>query len=148
VLTLSITPLRILTGINELIKTRRMVGLFSFFYGVIHFLTYSVFDKSGEPLLIADDVVQRPFIAIGMAVLLILIPLAATSTNRMVKRLGGRNWARLHRLTYLAAMLGVVHYWMSVKSDITYPAIFGIAVAGLLGYRIYAKNYGGRSRGN
>lgn len=139
VLTLSVTPVRRLFDWNELIRVRRMLGLFAFFYASIHLLTYSVFDKSLELGVILGDVVQRPFIAVGMAAFLILVPLAATSTNPMIKRLGGKRWARLHKLSYIAAILGVVHFWMIVKSDVFYPVVFAIAVAGLLCYRILGK---------
>ena len=137
-ITLTVTPLRKIFGWNQLIKFRRMIGLFAFFYGFLHLVTYSVFDKSGNVLEIADDVWQRPFIAVGMLAFFLLVPLAVTSTNGMIKRLGGKNWARLHKLTYLIAILGVIHFWMIVKSDITYPLLFGLVLAGLLGYRIYA----------
>jgi sulfoxide reductase heme-binding subunit YedZ len=136
IITLAITPLRKVFGWNALIKYRRMLGLFAFFYGTLHLLTYSVFDRSLSLDAIVGDVAQRPFIAIGMAAFLMLIPLAITSTNGWVKRLGGKKWARLHRLTYLAAILGVIHFWMIVKSDVFYPALFGIVLAGLLVYRL------------
>jgi sulfoxide reductase heme-binding subunit YedZ len=136
IITLAITPLRKVFGWNALIKYRRMLGLFAFFYGTLHLLTYSVFDRSLSLDAIVGDVAQRPFIAIGMAAFLMLTPLAITSTNGWVKRLGGKKWARLHRLTYLAAILGVIHFWMIVKSDVFYPALFGIVLAGLLVYRL------------
>ncbi len=128
-ITLSITPLRKILGWNSLIKYRRMLGLFAFFYGCLHLVTYSIFDKSLGPSAIVADVIQRPFIAIGMIALTLLVPLAITSTNGMVKRLGGKNWARLHKLTYVAAILGVIHFWMIVKSDVFYPALFGAVLA-------------------
>lgn len=136
-LTLSVTPLRKYFGWNNLIKFRRMLGLFAFFYGCLHLITYSIFDKSLSFRAIATDVWQRPFIAVGMLAFFLLIPLAVTSTNGMIKRLGGKNWARLHRLTYLIAVLGVIHFWMIVKSDVFYPALFGIVLAVLLFYRVY-----------
>ena len=137
--TLAVTPLRKLFGWNTLIKFRRMLGLFAFFYGTLHLVTYSVFDRSLSLPAIVGDVAQRPFIAIGMAAFLMLIPLAVTSTNGWVKRLGGKKWARLHRLTYVAAILGVIHFWMIVKSDVFYPVLFGIVLAGLLVYRLMPK---------
>lgn len=137
--TLAVTPLRKLFGWNSLIKFRRMLGLFAFFYGTLHLVTYSVFDRSLSLDAIVGDVAQRPFIAIGMAAFLMLIPLATTSTNGWVKRLGGKKWARLHRLTYVAAILGVIHFWMIVKSDVFYPALFGVVLAGLLVYRLMPK---------
>ena len=144
--TLLITPLRKIFGWNVLIKFRRMLGLYAFFYGVIHLITYSIFDKSLDIASIVGDVWQRPFIAIGMLAFAMLVPLAVTSTNGMVKRLGGKNWARLHKLTYLAAILGVIHFWMIVKSDIFYPAMFGFVLAALLGYRLLAGTWRNRSK--
>lgn len=128
-ITLAVTPLRKIFGWNSLIKYRRMLGLFAFFYGCLHLVTYSIFDKSLGFSAIVADVIQRPFIAIGMIAFTLLVPLAITSTNSMVKRLGGKNWARLHRLSYVVAILGVIHFWMIVKSDIFYPALFGIVLA-------------------
>lgn len=136
--TLAVTPLRKMFSWNQLIKYRRMLGLFSFFYGCLHLITYSIFDKSLNIPAIGADIVRRPFIAVGMTAFFFLIPLAVTSTNGMIKRFGGKNWARLHRLTYVAAVLGVIHFWMIVKSDIFYPALFGLILAILLGYRIFA----------
>ncbi len=139
-ITLSVTPLRKLFGWNALIKYRRMLGLYAFFYGFLHLSTYSIFDKSLSLSAIAGDVFQRPFIAVGMLAFFLLIPLAITSTNAMIKKLGGKNWSKLHKLSYAIAVLGVLHFYMIVKSDITYPAIFGIAAAILLGYRVYESN--------
>lgn len=138
-ITLAVTPLRKYFGWNQLIKFRRMLGLFAFFYAFLHLITYSIFDKALNIPAIAEDVWNRPFIAVGMLAFFLLIPLAITSTNGMIKRLGGKNWARLHKLTYLIAILGVIHFWMIVKSDLTYPLLFGLVLAILLGYRIYAK---------
>lgn len=136
-ITLSVTPLRKYFGWNNLVKFRRMLGLYAFFYGFLHLITYSIFDKSLSLSAIVSDVWQRPFIAVGMLAFFLLIPLVVTSTNGMIKRLGGKNWARLHKLTYVIAILGVIHFWMIVKSDIFYPALFGIMLAVLLFYRIY-----------
>ena len=138
-LALAVTPLRKIFGINSLVKFRRMLGLFAFFYVCVHLVMYSIFDKSLNVPAIIGDVAQRPFIAIGMGAFLMLIPLAITSTNAMIKRLGGKRWARLHRLTYVAAVLGVVHFWMIVKSDVFYPALFGMALGLLLVYRLYVN---------
>ncbi|MCU1290189.1 MAG: msrQ [Acidobacteria bacterium] len=138
-LTLSVTPLRKTFGWNSLIKYRRMIGLYAFFYGILHLFTYSIFDKSLNLSAITADIRQRPFIAVGMLAFFLLIPLAVTSTNGMIKRLGGKNWAKLHRLTYPAAILGVIHFWMIVKSDLTYPLLFGLVLAALFGYRIFAN---------
>ncbi len=115
-----------------------MLGLYAFFYGCLHLITYSVFDKSLSVSAIAGDVWERPFIAVGMFSFFLLIPLAVTSTNQMIKRLGGKNWQKLHRLIYIIAIGGVAHFWMIVKSDITYPFLFGLVLACLLAYRIYA----------
>lgn len=135
--TLAVTPLRKIFGWNELIKFRRMLGLYAFFYAFLHLITYGVFDKSFDISAIIEDVWQRPFIAVGMLAFFLLVPLAVTSTNGMIKRLGGKNWQKLHRLTYPIAILGVIHFWMIVKSDVFYPALFVILLAILLGYRIY-----------
>lgn len=137
--TLSITPLRKIFGLNHLIKYRRMAGLYAFFYAGVHLLTYSVFDKGLGLRAIAEDIVQRPFIAVGMAAFAMLIPLAVTSTNGWIKRLGGKRWARLHKMTYAIAILGVIHFWMIVKSDVFYPAMFGVLTGILLCYRALPK---------
>jgi len=138
-ITLSITPLRKLFGMNQLIKYRRLLGLFAFFYGVIHLSTYFIFDRDASVSSTVEDVVKRRFILFGMSALLLMVPLAVTSTNGMIKRLGGKRWQRLHRLVYISGILGVIHFWMIVKSDIFYPAIFGLVLVSLLGYRIYLK---------
>src|SRR5829696_5064148 len=139
VVTLSVSPLRKIFGWNGLIKYRRMLGLYAFFYGCVHLTTYSVFDKGLDVAAIIADVFKRPFIAVGMSALLLMVPLAATSTNGMVKRLGGKRWSNLQKLIYAVAILGVVHFWMIVKSDVFYPAIFAFVVAVLLGYRVIMK---------
>ncbi len=139
-ITLSVTPLRKYYGWNQLIKFRRMLGLYSFFYGFLHLITYSIFDKNLSFSAIVGDVWERPFIAVGMISFFLLVPLAISSTNKMIKRLGGKNWQKLHRLTYVAAIGGVVHFYMIVKSDVTYPLLFGLVLAVLLGYRVYANN--------
>jgi sulfoxide reductase heme-binding subunit YedZ len=134
-ITLAVTPLRRLTGWNWLVKFRRLLGLYSFFYGFLHLLTYAWFDKFFSAREIAEDVYARPFITVGMASFLLLVPLAATSTGDMIKRLGGKRWAKLHKLTYVAAIGGVIHYYMGVKADTTLPIIFAVVLAVLLGYR-------------
>lgn len=139
-ITLAVTPLRKFFGWNALVKFRRMLGLFAFFYAFLHLITYGVFDKSFDISAIVSDVWQRPFIAVGMLAFFLLIPLAVTSTNGMIKRLGGKNWARLHKLTYVIAILGVIHFWMIVKSDLTYPFLFAVILAMLLGYRFFDRN--------
>lgn len=139
-LTLAITPLRRAFGWNGLIKYRRMIGLYAFFYALVHLTTYSLFDKSLDVAAIAADIVQRPFIAVGMIAFFLLTPLAVTSTNGWVKRLGGKRWARLHKLTYIIAILGVIHFWMIVKSDIFFPAIFGFVLIVLLMWRLVPRS--------
>lgn len=138
-LTVALTPLRKIFGINSLVKVRRMVGLFAFFYGSLHLLTYIWFDRLFNLISVGQDVAKRPFILVGMTSFLLMVPLAITSTNRMVKRLGGKRWAQLHRLVYLSAIAGVVHFWMLVKSDIRLPLTFGFILLFLLGYRLAVK---------
>jgi sulfoxide reductase heme-binding subunit YedZ len=138
-ITLAVSPLRKRFGWNSLIKYRRMLGLFAYFYGCIHLSTYLIFDRGLDVSGTVADVVQRPFIAFGMAAFIMLVPLAITSTNGMIKRLGGKNWQRLHRLTYVAAIAGVIHFWMIVKSDVFYPLIFAVALGLLLSFRLAAK---------
>lgn len=140
-LTVAITPLRRIFGINSLVKFRRMLGLFAFFYGSLHLLTYIWFDRLFNFVSVAGDVVQRPFILVGMTAFLLMAPLAVTSTNKMVKRIGSKCWAKLHRLVYLAAIAGVVHFWMLVKSDVRLPLTFGFIVLFLLGYRLLLKYF-------
>src|SRR5215217_3668414 len=107
-LTVAVTPLRKIFGINSLVKVRRMLGLFAFFYGALHLLTYVWFDRWFNLISVVQDVGKRPFILLGMLAFLLMVPLAITSTNKMVKRLGGKRWAQLHHLVYLAAIAGVV----------------------------------------
>src|SRR5450432_1467159 len=111
-LSLAVTPIRKTTGANWVVKFRRMIGLFAFFYGALHLLTYVAFDRFFNLKSIPGDVVKRPFITIGMAAFFLMVPLAITSTNKMVKRLGGKRWNRLHTLVYLAGAGGVLHFWM------------------------------------
>lgn len=138
-LTVAVTPLRKIFGINSLVKIRRMLGLFAFFYGALHLLTYVWFDRSFNFVSVGQDVLKRPFILMGMLAFVLMLPLAITSTNKMVKRLGGKRWARLHRLVYVAAIAGVVHFWMLVKSDIRLPLTFAFILAFLIGFRLLAK---------
>ena len=135
-LTLAVTPLRRLTGWNGLQKFRRMLGLFAFFYVCLHFGVYLVFDQFFDLSAIFEDIAKRPYITVGFAGFLLLIPLAATSTNGMIKRLG-RNWRRLHRLVYLIGVLGVAHYWWLVKADLGEPLLYAGLAAALLGYRLW-----------
>src|SRR5687768_18083275 len=140
-LTVAVTPLRKIFGINSLVKVRRMLGLFAFFYGSLHLLTYVWFDRLFNFISVGQDVVRRPFILVGMTAFLLMVPLAITSTNKMVKRLGGKRWGRLHRLVYLAAVAGVIHFWMLVKSDIRLPLTFAFIILFLLGYRLLLKYF-------
>ena len=140
-ITLALTPVRKITGLNWLVKFRRMVGLYAFFYGALHLVTYVWFDRFFNLRSIAGDVAQRPFIAIGMTAFFLMVPLAITSTNRMVKRVGGKRWAMLHRLVYIAAAAGVIHFWMLVKSDKRLPLTFGFILLLLLGHRLLVKLY-------
>ncbi|MEW5966328.1 MAG: protein-methionine-sulfoxide reductase heme-binding subunit MsrQ [Pseudomonadota bacterium] len=133
--TLAVTPLRRLTGHAGLVRYRRMLGLFAFFYACLHGLTYFWLDQFFDASAIARDILKRPFVTLGFAALVLLIPLAATSTRAMMHRLG-RNWQRLHRLIYPAALLGVAHYLWLVKKDLTDPLIFGAVLALLLALRL------------
>ena len=133
--TLSVTPLRRLTGRTGIVRYRRMLGLFAFFYACLHFSTYIWLDQFFDPAAIAKDVVKRPFVTVGFAAFVLLIPLAATSNHGMMRRLG-RRWQLLHRLVYLVAALGVVHYLWLVKKDLTSPLIYGAVLVLLLAARL------------
>jgi methionine sulfoxide reductase heme-binding subunit len=134
---LAVTPLRKLTGWNVLLRFRRMIGLFVFFYVCMHFLTWIWIDQYFDVQSIIKDVIKRPFITLGFACLLMLIPLAITSTDNMVRRLGARNWKRLHRLVYVIGIGGVIHYWWLVKSDIREPLLYASILVVLLGLRLW-----------
>jgi sulfoxide reductase heme-binding subunit YedZ len=133
--TLSVTPLRRLTGRADLIRYRRMLGLFTFFYACLHFTTYVWLDQFFAPAAIAKDIVKRPFITVGFTAFVLLIPLAATSTHAMMRRLG-RRWQQLHRLIYPIALLGVVHFLWLVKKDLTEPLVYGAILVLLLALRL------------
>lgn len=151
VLTLSVTPIRRATGINRLVAFRRLLGLFAFFYVSLHFLTYAFLDlgllypllygPTGLPISpweqLVTDITERPYITVGFTALVLLVPLAITSTRGMQRRLG-RAWAKLHRLVYVIAVLGLVHYWWQIKSatDIVEPSIYAVLIAVLLGARL------------
>lgn len=137
VFTLAITPLRKTFNLPELIRYRRMLGLFAFFYVVLHFVTYLGPDQSFNLSGMWDDVAKRKFVTVGFAAFLLLIPLAITSTSGMIRRLGGKRWQSLHRLVYLCAILGVVHYYWLVKSDVRKPLFYGALVAILLLWRVW-----------
>jgi sulfoxide reductase heme-binding subunit YedZ len=152
-ITLALTPLRRLTGWNAAIRFRRMTGLFAFFYGSLHFLTYAIVDRyagldfsdgvyfgwgvAGKlAASVGEDIYKRPFITIGFTTLMLLLPLALTSTAGMIRRLGGRRWQLLHRLIYLAAITAIFHYWWLVKADIRSPQRYALLVAALLIFRV------------
>jgi len=137
-ISLAVTPLRKALGLPWLIKLRRMLGLYAFFYGTLHLITYFWFDKFFNLRAAAQDIYKRPFIAVGMLAFFLMVPLALTSTNSMVKRLGGKRWRLLHKSVYLAAACGVVHYWLLVKADTRQPLWFGAVLAALLAYRLIA----------
>ena len=152
VLTLALTPIRRLTGWHGVVRFRRMIGLFAFFYGSLHFVTYLIGDRfasldfpdgfvafsTARNLLasIWEDIAKRPYITVGFIAFVSMIPLALTSTTGWIRRLGGRNWQRLHRLVYLTGVAGVIHYLWRVKADKLHPAVYGSLVAVLLGYRL------------
>ncbi len=152
-ITLVITPARRLTGWNALIKFRRMAGLFAFFYGTLHFLTYTIADRfaaldfpdgivawstvANLAKSVTEDVYKRPFITIGFTAFVLMVPLAITSTAGMIRRLGGKKWNALHRLVYVSAAAGALHYWWLVKADVRRPLIYAAIVAVLLAVRFY-----------
>ena len=136
--TLAVTPLRRLTGWNWVVRLRRMIGLFTFFYASMHFLTFLWFDHNFDVAAMWKDVLKRPFITVGFACFVLLVPLAATSTNAMIKRLG-RNWAQLHKLIYVIAPLAILHYWWmkAGKHNFEQPIVWGSVVAVLLLLRVW-----------
>jgi methionine sulfoxide reductase heme-binding subunit len=136
-ITLAITPFRKLTGWNPIIRYRRMFGLFAFFYGSLHFLTWFGLDQGFELKYIVDDIVKRPYITVGFLGFVLMIPLALTSTAGWIRRLGGKRWNQLHRLIYVTGIAGVVHYWWLVKADISRPLAYGAILALLFGIRIW-----------
>jgi sulfoxide reductase heme-binding subunit YedZ len=144
VVTLAVTPLRRLLNLPALIRYRRMAGLFAFFYGSLHFLTYIWLDKFFDLHDMAKDVGKRPFITAGFTAFVCLVPLAATSTAGWIRRLGGKRWQKLHRLIYVTAIAAVAHYYWLVKSDIRLPVLYGALVALELGYRLAQR---GRTSG-
>jgi len=152
-ITLALTPLRRLTGWHAVIRFRRMTGLFAFFYGTLHFLTYVIVDRfagldfpDGIVALstlrnlatsVAEDIYKRPFITVGFTTWLTMVPLALTSTVAAIRWLGGKRWNRLHRLVYATGIAGVLHYWWLVKADVRRPLTYGAVVALLLAFRLY-----------
>ena len=144
VFTLAITPLRKTFKLPELIRYRRMLGLFAFFYVVLHFITYLGPDQSFNFSGMWDDVAKRKFVTVGFAAFVLLIPLAATSTSGMIRRLGGKRWQALHRLIYVCAILGVIHYYWLVKSDVRKPLFYGALVGILLLWRVWNRYFRGK----
>jgi len=158
-ITLAVTPLRRLTGWNAIIRFRRMFGLFAFFYGTLHFLTYLVADRFASLDFTAgmvawstvgnlaqavwEDIYKRPYITVGFTAFTCMVPLAATSTARMTRRLGGKRWQALHRLIYVSAIAGVVHFWWLVKADISSPQRYALIVGGLLLFRLMWARFRG-----
>jgi sulfoxide reductase heme-binding subunit YedZ len=155
-ITLAISPLRRLTGWNAAIRFRRMLGLFAFFYGSLHFLIYVIADRYagldfssgsyfGWAVLaqlgasVGEDIYKRPFITVGFTALMLMLPLAVTSTAGWIRRMGGRRWQLLHRLIYASAIAGVVHYWWLVKADVTDPRNYAAIVGALLVYRVWVR---------
>ena len=136
-ITLAVTPLRRLAGWAWLMPLRRMLGLYAFFYATLHLSAYIWVDQFFDWIAIAKDIVKRPFITVGMLTFTLLVPLAVTSNNAMMRRLGGRRWQRLHRTIYAIGALGVLHFWWMVKLDITQPAIYAALLAVLLGLRLW-----------
>lgn len=136
VASLACTPLRLVARWTWLMRIRKHLGLLGFTYGVLHFLTYTVVDQGLALGGLVEDVVKRPFITVGLAALVLLVPLAATSTAESVRRMGFGAWQRLHRLAYVAAVLGVVHFYWRVKKDVTEPALYGAVLAALLAVRV------------
>jgi methionine sulfoxide reductase heme-binding subunit len=141
-LSLAVTPLRRLTGWNELIKVRRLIGLTAFWYACLHLSTYLVFDQSLSADEIAKDIAKHPWVLVGFTAFLCLLPLAVTSTTGWVRRLGGKRWQRLHRLTYVAACAAVLHYFWLVKKDIRAPLVYGVILLVLLGTRVWFARRG------
>ena len=137
--TLAVMPLRRFTGWNWLVRLRRMLGLYTFFYALLHFIAFFWFDHFFDVAAMLRDVAKRPFILVGFTAFVLLIPLAATSTNGMIKRLGGKRWQWLHRLIYLIAPLAVLHFWWmkAAKNNLAQPTLFLVIVALLLGLRVY-----------
>jgi len=135
VITLCVTPLRRLSGWPWLIRLRRMLGLYTFFYATLHFLSYLWLDQFFDWTAIGRDILKRPFITVGFAAFVLLLPLAATSNRLALRQLGGRRWQALHRAIYPIAIFGVIHYWWLVKRDVATPAFYALAVLALLGLR-------------
>lgn len=143
---LAITPLRKLLHVPDLIRFRRLIGLFAFFYACLHFATYLWLDHDFDMAAIVKDVAKRPYVTAGFTAFVLMIPLAITSTAGWIRRLGGKRWQRLHKLIYITAIAAVVHYYWLVKSDIRLPVLYGVLVALELIYRIVASRISATSR--
>jgi sulfoxide reductase heme-binding subunit YedZ len=141
-ITLAITPLRKILHLPQLIRFRRMFGLFAFFYLCLHFITWLALDRFFNWAQIVDDISKRPYITVGFTAFLLLIPLAVTSTAGWIRRLGGKRWQNLHRLIYVAAVLGVIHYYWLVKSDHRKPLLYAFIIGVLLAWRVATWLYG------
>ena len=137
-ITLAVTPLRQITGQAWLLRFRRMLGLFAFFYVSLHFLVYAGLDQRFDLAIILEDIAERPYLTVGFSALLLLLPLALTSTRGMMRRLGA-NWKKLHRLVYLIAILGVWHFYWQVKLDTLEPTVYAAILAALLAYRLWRR---------
>ena len=139
VITLCVTPLRRLSKWNWLVRLRRMVGLYAFFYAFLHFTAFLWFDHFFDVAAMWKDVLKRPFITVGFIAFVLLIPLAVTSNNAMIRKLGGKTWQRIHRLIYIIAPLGILHYWWmkAAKNNLAQPLLFAVIVAALLAVRVY-----------
>ena len=138
-ITLAVTPLRKLSGWHWLVRLRRMLGLYAFFYSLLHLTTYVWLDQFFDWPAILKDIIKRPFITIGFAAVVLMLPLAITSTNAMIRWLGGKRWQLLHRLVYAVGICGVIHYWWLVKRDVREPLIYAAILAVLLGYRLATR---------
>jgi len=135
-LTMAVTPVRKIFGLNWVIHLRRMLGLYAFFYGCLHFFCFYSLDRAFSISSTLHEIIARKYVWFGITALLVMVPLALTSTNAMIKRLGGKRWRALHRLAYLAAICGVIHYYMQVKADVRLPLVFAAALTVLFGYRL------------
>ena len=138
-ISLAVTPARKVTGVQWLVRFRRTLGLYAFFYGFLHLVTYVWFDKAFDFAAALQDIYRRPFIAVGVLGFFLMVPLAVTSTDAMLKRLGGKRWQLLHRLAYVSAVAGVIHFYLLVKSDTRKPLLFAAVLAALLGYRLFVS---------
>jgi len=145
VATLAITPLRQLTGHSDLLRLRRMLGLFAFFYALLHLSSWVVFDQGMDLQMILSEVVKRPYLLVGLSAALLMLPLALTSTTAAQRWLK-RRWTQLHRLTYVIAVLAVWHFWWQVKKDLREPIAYAVIVTLLLGWRVWKRSQAAKAR--